>query len=61
MAYCTEPLVSTDFIGSIYGSIVDEEMTVVTDGTLLRMLAWYDNEASFTNQLHRLLLTIQSL
>jgi glyceraldehyde-3-phosphate dehydrogenase (EC 1.2.1.12) len=61
MAYCTEPLVSTDFIGSSYGSIVDEEMTVVTDGTLLRMLAWYDNEASFTNQLHRLLLTIQSL
>jgi glyceraldehyde 3-phosphate dehydrogenase len=61
MAYSTEPLVSSDFIGSSYGSIVDEEMTVVTDGTLLRLLAWYDNEASFTSQLHRLLLAIQSL
>jgi len=55
MAYCTEPLVSSDFIGSPYASVVDEEMTVVTDGSLLRLLAWYDNEAGFSNQLLRLL------
>lgn len=59
MAYCTEPLVSSDFTGSTFGSVVDEEMTVVTDGTMLRLLAWYDNEASFTNQLFRLLQKLQ--
>ncbi|QJB57207.1 type I glyceraldehyde-3-phosphate dehydrogenase [Pseudodesulfovibrio sp. zrk46] len=60
MAYCTEPLVSSDFTGSTFGSVVDEEMTVVTDGTMLRLLAWYDNEAGFTNQLHRLLLKLHN-
>ncbi len=55
MAYCTEPLVSSDFTGSQFGSVVDEDMTVVNDGTLLRLLAWYDNEASFSHQLLRLL------
>ncbi|WP_319471378.1 glyceraldehyde 3-phosphate dehydrogenase NAD-binding domain-containing protein [uncultured Pseudodesulfovibrio sp.] len=60
MAYCTEPLVSSDFTGSRYGSVVDEEMTVVTDGTMLRLLAWYDNEASFTNQLLRLLVKLRN-
>lgn len=58
MAYCMEPLVSSDFIGSSYGSVVDEEMTTVTDGTMLRLLAWYDNEAGFSHQLIRLLRTI---
>jgi glyceraldehyde 3-phosphate dehydrogenase len=55
MGYCTEPLVSSDFTGSTYGSVIDEEQTLVTDGTMLRLLAWYDNEAGFTHQLVRLL------
>lgn len=59
MAYCTEPLVSSDFTGSQFGSVVDEEMTVVTDGTMLRLLAWYDNEAGFTHQLVRLMNALQ--
>ncbi len=58
MAYCTEPLVSSDFTGSSYGSVVDEEMTYILDGTMLRLLAWYDNEAGFSHQLLRLLHTM---
>ncbi|UZP68777.1 type I glyceraldehyde-3-phosphate dehydrogenase [Desulfovibrio mangrovi] len=60
MAYSTAPLVSSDFTGSTYGSVVDEEMTYVTDGTMVRLLAWYDNEAGFTNQLLRLLLKLHN-
>ncbi|MBI2472993.1 type I glyceraldehyde-3-phosphate dehydrogenase [Candidatus Uhrbacteria bacterium] len=46
-----EPLVSTDFIGSSYGSIVDLAMTRVVDGDLLKVLAWYDNEWGYTQRL----------
>lgn len=59
-AYNSKPLVSSDFKGSTYGSVVDEEMTIVTDGTMLRLLAWYDNEAGFSNQLLRLLATMRT-
>ncbi len=55
MAFIEEPLVSSDYIGSRHGCLVDGPMTVVTDGTLLRLLAWYDNESGFTHQLARLL------
>jgi len=55
MGYCAEPLVSSDFTGSGYGAVVDEAMTFVIGETMLRLLAWYDNEAGFTHQLVRLL------
>jgi glyceraldehyde 3-phosphate dehydrogenase len=48
-----EPLVSTDIIQSAYASIVDAEMTRVVDGDLVKVLAWYDNEWGFTNQMIR--------
>jgi glyceraldehyde 3-phosphate dehydrogenase len=46
-----EPLVSTDFIGSPYGSVVDLEMIRVVDGDLVKVLAWYDNEWGYTQRL----------
>jgi glyceraldehyde 3-phosphate dehydrogenase len=46
-----EPLVSTDFIGSPYGSVVDLQMTRVVDGDLVKVLAWYDNEWGYTQRL----------
>jgi glyceraldehyde 3-phosphate dehydrogenase len=39
-----EPLVSTDIIGSPFGSIVDPSLTRVVDGNLVKVCAWYDNE-----------------
>lgn len=48
-----EPLVSTDIIQSTYAAIVDMEMTRVVDGDLVKILAWYDNEWGFTNQMIR--------
>ncbi|MBI5793963.1 aldehyde dehydrogenase, partial [Candidatus Uhrbacteria bacterium] len=46
-----EPLVSSDFIGSSYGTVVDLEMTRVVDGDFVKVLAWYDNEWGYTQRL----------
>lgn len=46
-----EPLVSTDILGLPYGSIADLTMTRVADGTLVKVLAWYDNEMGYTHTL----------
>jgi glyceraldehyde 3-phosphate dehydrogenase len=43
-----EPLVSSDIIGSQYGSIADLGMTRVVDGNLVKVMAWYDNEMGYT-------------
>jgi glyceraldehyde 3-phosphate dehydrogenase len=48
-----EPLVSTDIIQSTFASVVDTEMTRVVDGDLCKIMAWYDNEWGFTNQMIR--------
>lgn len=46
-AVTEEPLVSSDIIGSPYGAIADLQMTRVVDGTLVKVLAWYDNEMGY--------------
>jgi glyceraldehyde 3-phosphate dehydrogenase len=43
-----EPLVSSDFRGDSRSSIIDSSMTMVIDGTLIKVLAWYDNEWGFS-------------
>jgi glyceraldehyde 3-phosphate dehydrogenase len=48
-----EPIVSSDIIQSPFAAIVDLEMTRVVDGDLVKIMAWYDNEWGFTNQMIR--------
>ena len=55
LGYTDEPLVSIDFTGSTFGGVVDSALTTVLDGNLAKIIIWYDNEASFTNQLTRLI------
>src|ERR671924_626834 len=43
-----EPLVSTDYIGSLYSSVVDAQSTNVVDGTFLHVSSWYDNEMGYS-------------
>lgn len=50
-AVTEEPLVSSDIIGAKFGSIADLQMTQVVDGDLVKVLAWYDNEASYVHTL----------
>ncbi len=58
MAVTEVPFVSTDIIGDPHGSIVDLAMTKVVDGNLVKVLAWYDNEWGYTNQMVRKALEI---
>lgn len=48
-----EELVSSDIIGEEFASIADLGMTRVVDGNLVKVLAWYDNEAGYTHTLVR--------
>lgn len=50
-AVTNEPLVSSDIIGARFGAIADLGMTQVVDGDLVKVLAWYDNEASYVHTL----------
>ncbi len=43
-----EPLVSSDILGSHYGSIADLGMTRVVGGNLVKVMGWYDNEMGYT-------------
>ncbi|MFZ2523356.1 MAG: type I glyceraldehyde-3-phosphate dehydrogenase [Minisyncoccia bacterium] len=46
-----EELVSSDILGSHYGSIADLKMTRVVGGNLVKVMGWYDNEAGYTHTL----------
>lgn len=46
-----DPIVSTDILKSSYGSLVALDMTQVVDGDLIKIMAWYDNEWSYTSML----------
>ena len=48
-----EPLVSADIIGDPRAAIVDLDLTRVVDSTLVKVVAWYDNEWGFTHQMVR--------
>jgi glyceraldehyde 3-phosphate dehydrogenase len=56
----TEPIVSSDIVKSPYASVVDLGMTKVVDGDLLKVMAWYDNEWGFTNQMIRQIIEIKN-
>lgn len=55
LGYSDEPLVSIDYIGDSHGAVVDGLTTAVIGGTMCKVLAWYDNEAGYTNQLLRVI------
>jgi glyceraldehyde 3-phosphate dehydrogenase len=46
--YSEEPLVSKDFNGNAYSSIIDGLSTLVVDGNLAKIIAWYDNEWAYS-------------
>ena len=50
LADSEEPIVSADIVKSPYSSIFDSELTTVLDGTLVKIIAWYDNEWGYSNR-----------
>jgi glyceraldehyde 3-phosphate dehydrogenase len=53
-----DPIVSADIVGDPRASVIDAAMTRVVDGTLVKIMAWYDNEWGFTNQMVRTALAV---
>lgn len=58
MAFIEEELVSIDFTGSPYSSIVDAPLTNVIDGCLVKVFAWYDNESGYACRMRDLAIYI---
>ncbi len=51
LVYTDDPIVSRDIVGHPASSIVDSELTSVLDGTLVKVVAWYDNEWGYSNRI----------
>ncbi|MBW1790745.1 MAG: type I glyceraldehyde-3-phosphate dehydrogenase [Deltaproteobacteria bacterium] len=60
LGFSDEPLVSIDFQGNPYSSIIDGMSTKVIGGTMVKILSWYDNEWGYSNRVLDLILLMES-
>ncbi|MBM3984069.1 MAG: aldehyde dehydrogenase, partial [Planctomycetes bacterium] len=51
LEWTNQPLVSSDFNNNPASSIVDALLTKVSEGTLVKVSSWYDNEWGFSNRM----------
>ena len=54
LGYETKPLVSSDYTSNTLSSTIDALSTQVIDGTLVKIYAWYDNEAGYSKRMAEL-------
>jgi glyceraldehyde 3-phosphate dehydrogenase len=50
LEYTEDPIVSTDIIRNTHSSIFDSELTLVMEGTMVKVISWYDNEWGYSNR-----------
>ncbi|MGZ4177451.1 MAG: type I glyceraldehyde-3-phosphate dehydrogenase [Solirubrobacteraceae bacterium] len=50
LAYTEDPIVSSDIVKNPASSIFDSQLTAVMDGTMLKVVSWYDNEWGYSNR-----------
>jgi glyceraldehyde 3-phosphate dehydrogenase len=60
LAYCEKPLVSIDFNGSTFSSILDAPSTMVVED-MVKVLSWYDNEFGYSSRMIDLALYMASI
>ncbi len=51
LAYTEDPIVSTDIVQDPHSSIFDAPQTMVMEGTLIKVVSWYDNEWGYSNRI----------
>jgi glyceraldehyde 3-phosphate dehydrogenase len=50
LEYTEDPIVSNDIVRNAHSSIFDSELTAVMEGTMVKVIAWYDNEWGYSNR-----------
>jgi len=50
LQYTEDPIVSSDIVGNPHSSIVDGQLTAVMQGTMVKVVSWYDNEWGYSNR-----------
>ncbi len=50
LIYTEDPIVSSDIVKNPASSIVDSQLTAVMDGTMVKVVSWYDNEWGYSNR-----------
>src|ERR671918_787787 len=50
LQYTEDPIVSSDIVKNPFSSIFDSELTAVMEGTMVKVVAWYDNEWGYSNR-----------
>jgi glyceraldehyde 3-phosphate dehydrogenase len=50
LSYTEDPIVSSDIIKNPFSSIFDSQLTSVLEGTLVKVVSWYDNEWGYSNR-----------
>ncbi len=61
LAYCTDPIVSSDIIGNSHSSVFDAALTQVMDGNLVKVVSWYDNEWGYSSRVEELISRLATL
>jgi len=61
LAYCDEPIVSTDITGDPHSSIFDADCTSVMNGNMVKIISWYDNEWGYSCRVADLLHLLQKV
>ena len=56
--YTDEPIVSSDIVGNQHSAIFDSSLTMVIDGVLVKVMAWYDNEMGYSKRTVDMLKTL---
>jgi glyceraldehyde 3-phosphate dehydrogenase len=59
--YSEEPLVSSDIIGNPHSAIFDAPLTQVVRGSLVKVIAWYDNEWGYSARIDDLIVRLHTL
>jgi len=61
LQYQDDPIVSSDIIGNSHSSIFDSQLTQVMHETLVKVIAWYDNEWGYSSRVEDLIVRLASL
>ena len=61
LEYSTDPIVSSDIIGNSHSSIFDAPLTQLIGGSLLKVVAWYDNEWGYSSRVEDLIVRVSKL